>query len=110
MLLVGLLNPAVTHPAGDNLSERHVATEATLQSTQVIYGERGSQLVEHRVVGSISLTLILGIDILTLQSFTEGFDLLTQTILSHHQRKLQTSLALPPFLTKGQTLCDILLQ
>ena len=87
---VGLANPSVAHPARDNHAQGPIGTESTLQSPKVIYRKRGGQLVEDRVIGTISLALDLSIDILTLQGFTEGLDLLRQTVLSHHQGKLDS--------------------
>ena len=71
MFAIGLLNPSVTFPAGDDVPESRLTAVAALQSPEVIHCERGSQLVEHRVVGSITLALFTRIDILILQCLAE---------------------------------------
>ena len=91
MRLVNAVNPAVTIPTRDNLAQCLVATEIAFQSTEFIHREHRCQLVEHRVVGAIALALVLSIDILILQCLAEGRDLLTQTLLGHHQLKIKTS-------------------
>ena len=68
---VGFLNPAIALPSGDDVAQSRLTTVSTLQGTEVIHCERGSQLVEHRVVGSITLALFTRIDILILQCLAE---------------------------------------
>lgn len=92
--LVGLLNPFVAIPAGDDFSESCLATEATLQGSQVIHREDWCQLIEDGVITSVSDALVLSIDILILQSLTEGTNLLRETIVGHHQRKVDARFAL----------------
>ena len=92
--LVGLLNPVVAIPAGDDFPETSLATEASLQSTKIVHRERWCQLVEDRVIAAISGAFVTSIHKLTLQCLAKGFHLLVQTILSHHHREVQTCLRL----------------
>jgi len=78
---IGFLNPTIAFPAGDDVAQSRLTTIATLQSSEVIHRERRSQLVEHRVIGSVALALVAGIDVLILQSLAEGLDLLAQASL-----------------------------
>ena len=69
---IGFLNPAIALPTGDDVAQSRLTAVASLQGTEIIDGEYRCQLVEHRVVGSISLALVLSIDILTLQGLAKG--------------------------------------
>ena len=102
MFAIGFLYPSIAFPPGDDVAQGRLTTIATLQRAEVIHCERGCQLIEHRVIGSIALALVLSIDILILQCLTEGLNLLTQTILGHHQSKLdRRSPLLPPPMRGG---------
>ena len=89
-------NPSVTLPSHDNIAESAFRT-VVLQGSQIVAREGWRQLVEHRVVGTIPLTFVAGIDVLIAERLTEDFHLLVETILSHHQREVETSLAFPCF-------------
>lgn len=90
--LVGLLNPFVAIPAGDDFSESSLATEATLQGSQVIHREDWCQLIEDGVITSVSGALVAGINELTFKCLAKGLYLLFQTIVGHHQSKVETCL------------------
>ncbi len=92
---VHLLYPSVTFPARYDSLQRISWQVVTLQGGEVVEGEGWWQLVKHGVVGSISLTLALGIHILLLQGFTKGAYLLVEGILSHHQGKVNRWRPLP---------------
>ena len=102
--MAGLADPAVTLPSGDNLDERVAGRVVTLQGSQVFERECRRQLVEDRLVLSVSLAIVTGHYILTHQCLAEGLDLLHQTVLSHHQGKVETSLAL--FCTAAEQMED----
>ena len=88
MRLVGLLNPLVAIPAGDDFSESCLAAKAALQGSQIIHREGWRKLVEDGVIASVSDALVAGINELTFQCLAEGLNLLFQTVLGHHQRKV----------------------
>ena len=91
MMAVDSLDPSVSFPAHDDVTKSALAS-ACFQCTEIIARECWSQLVEHGVISTISLTLILSIDIFVSECLAEGLDLLLETILGHHQGKLDTSL------------------
>ena len=66
-----------------------------LQRTEVVEGEHGRKLVEHRVVGTIALALVFGIHKLLAQSPAEGSNLLLQAIFSHYGGEMQALFRLP---------------
>ena len=88
MRAIGLFNPLVTIPSGDDFPQGSLATEATLQGSQIVHRECRCQLVEDRVIATVSLTFICGIHILALQDLAKGLDLLPETVVGHHQRKV----------------------
>ena len=88
MRLVGLLNPFVAIPAGDDFPKSCLATEATLQGSQIIHHEDWRKLVEDGVIASISDALIASINELTFKCLAKSLYLLFQTIFSHHQREV----------------------
>ena len=90
--MAGLADPTVTLPSGDNLDERVAGCVVTLQGSQVFERECRRQLVEDGLVLSVSLAIVTGHYILTHQCLAESLDLLHQTVLSHHQGKVETSL------------------
>ena len=78
MRLVGLLNPFVAIPAGDDFSETCLTTETPLQGAQIIHREGWRKLVEDGVIASVSDALVAGINELTFQGFAKGLYLLFQ--------------------------------
>ena len=94
MRFVGLLNPMVSIPAGYDFPESCLTAETTLQGAQIIHREGWRKLVEDGMIAPISDALIASINELTFKCLAKGFYLLFQTVLSHHQRKVETSLAL----------------
>ena len=92
MRLVGLLNPFVAIPAGDDFPESSLATEATLQGSQVIHRKDWCQLVEDGVIASVSDALVASINELTLECLAKGLYLLFQTVLGHHQCEVDSRL------------------
>ena len=92
MRFVGLLNPLVAIPAGDDFPESCLAAETTLQGSQIIHREGWRKLVEDGMIASVSDALVAGINKLTFECLAEGLYLLVETILSHHQREVDTSL------------------
>ena len=92
VLRICLLYPAVTPPAGDDVSQGRLSAVAAFQRAQIFHGERGRELVKHRVIGTIPLALILSVDILRAESLAKGCYLLREAIVCHHQGKLDTSL------------------
>ena len=91
-VMAGLADPTVTLPSGDNLDERVAGRVVTLHGSQVFERECRRQLVEDRLVLSVSLAIVTGHYILTHQCFAESLDLLHQTVVSHHQGKVEASL------------------
>ena len=91
MCLVGLLNPFVAIPARDDFTKSCLTAETTLQGAQIIHREGWRKLVEDGVIASVSDALVASINKLTLQRLTKGLYLLLQTILGHHQCKLDRS-------------------
>ena len=92
MRLVGLFNPVVAIPAGDDFPEASLATEASLQAAKIVHRECRCQLVEDGVVAAISDTLVAGIYKLALQCLAKGFHLLLKAVLGHHECEVETSL------------------
>ena len=88
----GLLYPAIAHPARDDHAQGRLVAESLFQGSQVFDGECRRQAVEHVMVGSATLTLVLRTYILISESFSERLDLLVETVVSHHQCKVKTSL------------------
>ena len=94
MRLVGLLNPFVAIPARDDFTKSCLTAETTLQGAQIIHREGWRKLVEDGMIASVSDALVVGINELTFKCLAKSLHLLVETILSHHQRKVQTSLRL----------------
>ena len=92
MRLIGFLNPMVAIPARDDFPKSCLAAEATLQGSQIVHREGWRELVEDGVIAAVADALVASINELTLQCLAKGFYLLFQTILGHHQRKVETSL------------------
>ena len=92
MRLIGLLYPTIAIPAGDDFPEACLATEASLQGTQIVHREGWCELVEDGVIAAVSDALVAGIHKLTLQHLAKGLYLLLQTILGHHHCKVETRL------------------
>ena len=88
MRLVGLLNPFIAIPAGDDFPESCLAAKATLQGSQIIHREGWRKLVEDGVIASVSDAFVAGINELTFKRLTEGLYLLFQTVFGHHQREV----------------------
>ena len=86
--LVGLLNPFVAIPAGDDFPKSCLATETALQGSQVIHRKNWCQLVEDGMVASVSDALVASINKLILECLAKSLYLLFQTVLGHHQREL----------------------
>ena len=93
MVAVDGFDPSVALPSHDDVAESALGA-IVLQGAQVVARERRSQLVKHRVVGTIALALVAGIYILVAQCLAEGLDLLIETIVSHHPGEVQARLAL----------------
>ena len=87
-------NPSVTFPSHDDVAESAFRAVA-LQGSQIVAREGWRQLVEHRVVGTITLTFVACIDVFIAECLAKHLHLLVETILSHHQREVQTSLRDP---------------
>ena len=87
MMTVDGHNPSVSFPTHHDVS-KSALTSACFQCTEIVARECRCQLVEHRVIGAISLTLILSIDVFVSECLAEGLDLLIQTVFSHHQREV----------------------
>ena len=76
MRLVGLLNPMVAIPAGDDFSESCLAAKATLQGSQIIHREGWRKLVEDGMIASVSDALVASINELAFQRLAKGLYLL----------------------------------
>ena len=92
MRLVGLLNPMVAIPAGDDFTKSCLTAETTLQGAQIIHREGWRKLVEDGVIASVSDALVAGINELTFKCFAKSLYLLLQAVLGHHQGEVETSL------------------
>ena len=93
MMAVYRFNPSVTLPPHNHIAKSALRA-IVLQRTKVIARERRRQLVEHRMVGTIALTLVAGIDILVLQRLAKGLHLLAKAVFGHHPREVETGLTL----------------
>ena len=92
MAFVGLLNPMVAIPTGDDFPQTSLTTEASLQAAKIVHRESRRQLVEDRVIAAISNTFIAGIYKLALQRLAKGFHLLLKAVLGHQECEVETSL------------------
>ena len=104
MRLVGLFNPMVAIPAGDDFPETSLAAEASLQSTKIVHRKCRRQLIEDGVIAAISDALVASINKLTLQCLAKGFHLLLKTVLGHHECEFDAGSPLLPPLFRGGLL------
>ena len=94
MRAVSLFYPAVAAPARYYFPQTSLAAESALKCSQVVHSEQWCQLVEHRVIATVTDALVACINKLTLECLAKCLYLLRQAVLGHHSCKVQTGLAL----------------
>lgn len=90
MLVIDGLNPSVVFPSHQYCADT-TAGAALLLCPKVIAREDWSELVEDGVVGALSLTFVLSLDVLIAKGFSEEFQLLVEAVLRDYLGELEAA-------------------